>query len=217
MDTNQGQGTKKITIGLITGWVIGILTLLSGVTMLFTNVVSALLLLLVAVVLLPPANKLTKEKLHFSLSGGLKFVVVVVLLIVAGVVGSKNLPTSNTTRDGSQTAPAEKQVKKEVIRVSAVQLSEEYDANKVAADTKYKGKSLEISGVIDSIGKDIVDTPYVTLKGRELSLFGVQCMFSKADEPKLATLSKGRGITLRGEVSGELIGNVLVRDCQIVE
>lgn len=102
------------------------------------------------------------------------------------------------------------------MNISAVQLSEEYDDNKVAADAKYENKVLEISGIVDDIGKDILDEPYVVLKGREISLFGVQCMFSRADESKLAGLSKGQSIVLKGRVSGEFIGNVLVRGCTIV-
>lgn len=214
--SQNNQGVKKVTLGFILGWGLGVLAAISGVVFLFSKPLSGVLYLLLAVALLPPANKLIADKLKFSISGGLKFVLVIVLL---GVIGATtDFSTLPRAERVDVSRPAEEQAQgEEAIKISAVQLSEEYNANKVAADAKYKGKTLEISGVIDNIGKDIVDTPYVTLKGRELSLFGVQCMFGKTDEPKLATLSKGRNITLRGEMSGELIGNVVVRSCQIVE
>lgn len=103
------------------------------------------------------------------------------------------------------------------IKVSARELSQAYKDNKVAADAKYKDKVVEMIGIVDNIGKDILDTPYVILGGSTASIFGIQCMFSKANEPQLATLSKGQSITLKGRVDGELIGNVVVRDCTIVE
>ena len=134
------------------------------------------------------------------------FFVLAVLIVIINPAGK-----TEKDGDGAQTAPRE-----EVIKVSAVRLSEEYDANKVAADSKYKGKILEISGIIKDIGKDILDTPYVSLQGRQLSLFGVQCMFARADESKLATLSKGQSIVLQGRVEGELIGNIVVRGCSII-
>ena len=101
------------------------------------------------------------------------------------------------------------------IAVTAVELSRAYDNNKVAADAKYDGRLLEVSGIISDIGKDIMDDPYVSLKGIEMSLFGVQCMFPRSSESDLIDLSNGQNITLRGRLSGELIGNVILRSCSI--
>ena len=157
--------------------------------------------------------KINNRKSVLLVFGGL-FIVGVVMV---GVFASPNKKSESVANVEQNTPNKEEQVKKEVVKISAVQLSEDYNANQVSADAKYKNKSLEISGIIESIGKDILDTPYVSLKGRASSFFGVQCMFGKADEPKLATLSKGQSIVLRGEVSGESIGNVLVNGCQIVE
>jgi len=207
-----GAPVKKITMGLILGWVLGILIGVAGIVTLFSKPLAGTFLLLAAAILLPPISKLLKEKFNFALSGGLKFVLVVVLLVLVGVFSGV------TSTDVAPVAEKEtSQAPEEVIQISAVQLSEKYNANTVAADAKYKGKTLAISGVIDNIGKDILDTPYIVLKGRELSLFGVQCMFSRADESKLASLSKEQNITLQGKVSGEIIGNIVVRGCQIVK
>lgn len=140
---------------------------------------------------------------------------IIVLFIIVGSGGSSSTPTQVGNGGNTNTAPAAQP--EEVIKITAVKLSEEYDANKVAADAKYKDKLLEVSGTIDTIGKDILDTPYVTLQGRQYSLFGLQCMFAKSDEAELATLGKGQTITLQGRVSGELIGNVLAKSCKIVK
>lgn len=211
----QGKEVKKLTLGLILGWGFGVLAAISGITLVFSQPMTGVLMLLLAAVLLPPANKFVADKFKFSISGSLKFILVVVLL---GIIGATmSVPDYSALQQEINSRPATETQPEEVIKVSAIRLSEEYDANKVAADVKYKSKTLEISGIVNSIGKDILDTPYVTLKGREYSLFGVQCMFGKADEPKLATLSKGQNITLRGKVSGELVGNIVARGCQIIE
>lgn len=139
---------------------------------------------------------------------------VIVLFILIGSSDSPSTPTQVGNNSNINTAPAAQP--EEAIKITSVKLSEEYNANKVAADAKYKDKLLEVSGIIDTIGKDILDTPYVTLQGRQYSLFGLQCMFAKSDETELATLSKGQSITLQGRVSGELIGNVLAKGCRIV-
>lgn len=81
----QKKEVKKLTLGFILGWILGVLAAISGITLLFTQPVTGILVLLLAMVLLPPANQLVSEKLKFSLSGGLKLVLVIVLL---GVIGA---------------------------------------------------------------------------------------------------------------------------------
>ncbi len=147
---------------------------------------------------------------HYILSG---LGGIFLLFVILGAIGSnENVQVASEQREQQKN---EAQVAE--MKVSATEISRAYDNNKVAADAKYKDKILEVSGIVDSIGKDILDDPYITLKGREYSLFGVQCMFSRASEGELAQVSKGQSITLKGKVSGELIGNVLVRGCTIVD
>lgn len=129
-----------------------------------------------------------------------------VLVIIGGSSGENNKQTNTNIQDN----PKQEEV---TIEVTAIKLSEEYDANKVAADAKYKDKRLKVMGIIDGIGKDILDNPYVTLEGMPNRLFGVQCMFPKSKEQELINLKKGQGITLVGKMSGEMIGNVVLREC----
>lgn len=97
--------------------------------------------------------------------------------------------------------------------VSANQLYREYESNEVAADRKYKGKIVVVSGVIRDIGKDILDNAYVVIGG-EGFLDGVQCTFEKPDETSLASLSKGQRVTIKGFVSGKM-GNVQVGEAKL--
>lgn len=157
----------------------------------------------------PNTTKQSWFKRHKILStiGG-----VILLFVILSAIGGnpdvqESVQTAEVDRDEAQVA---------TLSVSAVELSEAYDANTVAADSEYKDKIVEINGVVDTIGKDILDDPYITLEGRINSLFGVQCMFSKGSQEQLATISSGQEITLKGRVSGELIGNVLVKGCSIV-
>ena len=140
---------------------------------------------------------------------------VVVLSFVVGIsvdespmVATPQAPTANAV----EATPAP-----EAIKVTAVQMSADYKENEVAADAKYKNKTVEISGSVDTIGKDILDTPYIAFQTASQYdiLDRVQCMFSKSDEAELAAVTKGQKITLRGEVSGKL-GNIIVKGCEIV-
>ena len=96
--------------------------------------------------------------------------------------------------------------------LSANTLFKEYDKNNVAADAKYEGKIVEVSGTIQSIGKDIMDTAYLVIGGSGF-LDGVQCMLPRGQEGLVARVSKGQYVTLKGKVSGQIMGNVIVNNC----
>lgn len=157
-------------------------------------------------------NQTDKPKKKFYKRWWFWVIVVIVIFVIIGSSGTKNTGDNNTTgqsKDNTiQQIPA--------IKVSASQLSADYKANQVAADAKYKGKTVEVTGTISSIGKDILDTPYVTLSGSDV-LSSVQCMFDKSDADQLATLAKDTRITLTGKVKGEMVINVLLDNCSIVK
>ena len=95
------------------------------------------------------------------------------------------------------------------VIITASKLYKEYNENEIAADEKYKGKIIEVTGVIRDIGNDIMDNAYITLVGNEY--FGdIQCYFN--EKSVVAKLSKGKRITVMGSCSGLMI-NVQVNDC----
>lgn len=100
----QTKEIKKVTLGLILGWGFGVLAAISGVTLLFSEPLTGILMLLLAAVLLPPANKFIADKLHFSISGGLKFVVVVILLGVIGATMSTDSTSNSNTPSNTEQA-----------------------------------------------------------------------------------------------------------------
>ena len=75
-------------------------------------------------------------------------------------------------------------------------------------------RNLRVTGTVESIGKDILDSPYVVLKsGAEYSIGGVQCVFDD-NAPGLSGLTKGQTVTLTGLCKGKSIGSVLLKDCR---
>ncbi len=100
------------------------------------------------------------------------------------------------------------------LSMSVDALARAYNANEIAADEKYKGKAVIITGKIQSIGKDILGSPFVVVGGSGM-LDGVQCMFAKSATSSLASLSKGRTVTISGTVSGKMLTWVMMSDCQL--
>ncbi|HVU06637.1 MAG TPA: hypothetical protein VHE10_02520 [Candidatus Paceibacterota bacterium] len=210
--------TKNITFGLVFGWILGVIFVILGITNIAIHPVSGILFILTALIALPPMNKLLRDKAHVNLSKGLRVIIVLILMISGfAFIGSSAVKEAetNTVADASNTAPAPTPVP--TIKISADKIMDDYTANEVAADAKYKNNVVSVTGIVDSIGKDIVDTPYIALKtGGQYSISVVQCMFPRSAESILANISKGEYMTLQGKVTGKL-GNIILSGCSIAK
>ncbi|MFA6056648.1 MAG: hypothetical protein WC756_00510 [Taibaiella sp.] len=103
------------------------------------------------------------------------------------------------------------EIKKNTI--SASDLTATYEANEVAADDNFKGKTFYVSGIVTDIKKDILDDIYVILKGDDM-FRDVQCFFENKEIA--AQMQKGMKVTFKGRCNGLMI-NVLMRDCEFVQ
>ncbi len=126
-------------------------------------------------------------------------------LLVFGILAVGSIDTDTDTQKVQSQAASH--------TLSANQLYSEYHNNEVAADAKYKGKVVIVSGTIQDIRKDIMDNAYIVIGGRGF-LDGVQCTFTKGEESSVARLSKGERVTIKGEVAGKM-GNVLVNKARL--
>jgi hypothetical protein len=127
------------------------------------------------------------------------------MIALFGVLAGGSADTDADTKSVQSKIPS--------YTLSAENLYAEYKANEVAADMRYKGHVVVVSGRIDSIGKDIMDQAYVVIGG-EGYLDGVQCTFTGSENLSVAQLSKGQLVTVKGEVSGKM-GNVQVNNCKL--
>ncbi len=149
--------------------------------------------------------------------GCIAVIVFIVLMVIGVMVGNKGSgsgagsSTSSSSGDSSSSSAPDNPPAPAAISVSANQLSAAYNANEVSADDKYKDKLIAVTGTVDSIGKDITDTPYVTLQASG-DLLGVQCMFDDQYKGQLGQFQKGQHVTFHGTCKGKTL-NVLLADC----
>lgn len=144
---------------------------------------------------------------------------VIIVIIVIGAIGSNGSKDKDVQQASGSKQEDKKQAEKkeeiiETIEISADDLYSAYKENEVAADQKYKNKMLEISGTVNSIGKDITDTIYITLETGEL-LNSVQCYFKNSEADAVASLSKGQEITVIGKCTGLTLTNVMIKESKI--
>ena len=140
--------------------------------------------------------------------GRLILLIIVVLIVIIAILSnnnsddkkqlSSNTPT-NTSQEANNTINTQ-ETEIEYLKVTATELIEAFRANQVKCAKTYDGKWLEVTGTVESIGTDILNDVYLTLKNdTEWTWESVQCYAKDAEEENnFAEVSEGDVITLRG-------------------
>jgi hypothetical protein len=129
---------------------------------------------------------------------------ILIILAIGGVVGYKvwNKPFEDP-RNGN------------AIKVTAVQLFNDFSSNEAAAQKKYVpeklgDKKVEITGQISEIGKNEDGEIFYTLKTAD-EMFGVKCIMDKGEQ--VPNAKPGDTITVRGFCDGYNM-DVIVNRCK---
>lgn len=97
---------RKITLGWIAGWILGIILIVPAISLLMKQPVPGVSLLAASLVLLPPVIAYIQKKGHFQLSSGVKFILIVVFLgIAAGTMDTSQSPARENAPQAADTNP----------------------------------------------------------------------------------------------------------------
>ena len=119
------------------------------------------------------------------------------LLIAAGSADETDVSTQEAT-----------------VTVTAIQLFADYEANGVAAESKYEGKVLLVTGEVKSIDKaPYSDDIYVILSADWPGK--IKCYFTKGKAGQASQLVKGEVITVKGKCDGKFGNDVELKGCTI--
>lgn len=161
----------------------------------------------------PNTTKKRGKKQAWLIIGG----ILLAWFVIAGILGDdKNKPTASTVSASVERSEPTKTENPQipVIEVTAKQLVQDYNANEVSADNKYKGKQLKITGVVKSINKDFTDDIYLIIKGEDELFSDVHAYFDDAEAA--AKISKGQKITFTGVGSGFIIKDVIIKEAAMI-
>ncbi|MGA9047776.1 MAG: hypothetical protein WB588_02175 [Dehalococcoidia bacterium] len=141
-----------------------------------------------------------------------KLSLIAIGIVVVLFIGTCSILANAHNKDvATQNAQAIEQQSEQAIPMSATALYNAYESNQVAADLEYKGKLLKVTGIVNRIGTDLSNNPYVVISASTSDIFGVQCTYPQTLEYQqlLATLRKGQTVTVTGRCTGYIL-NVLL-------
>lgn len=99
------------------------------------------------------------------------------------------------------------------IRISADNLYKEYSDNPVAADEKFKGKTLKVIGNISLINQEKDGRILIMYDTKAINGY-IFCYFDESGSKEIAKLKPGDYRTIKGRCTGMLVG-VTLEDCEV--
>lgn len=126
----------------------------------------------------------------------ISIIVLIALVVIIGMMSggdNNNQPANNTVETATLDEPP--------IVVSAREIASDYDDNKAAADQKYKGKILEVSGIVASIDSSVGDQAIVQLAGKKEIPF-ITALGNNDFNQYATTLKEGQNVVLICEGDG---------------
>ena len=98
------------------------------------------------------------------------------------------------------------------------QINDAFARDTAGADRANEGRRFKLSGVVESVGRDLLDNPYVKLRAAdEKTPLQVRCTGSGKDyEARVSELTEGQTISVSGTYDGFLV-NILLKDCAILD
>ncbi len=94
--------------------------------------------------------------------------------------------------------------------MSAKELTSDYRSNQMAADQKYRGQHLAVTGDVESVVGEVGVTSFVSLSG------GIQCQVKDKYQTDAMELRRGDRVELLGLCEGNTSTAIMMSDCAII-
>jgi hypothetical protein len=119
---------KKITVGLIFSWIFGIIFILAGLGK-FTSgsYIPGIIIILCSAMIIPYFSKKISKNFNFKISGGVKFLLFIVIIIVSGISAS-NMSESNT-QEAKTPGKIQPTTQEKITQEKEVQIEKIYTMN----------------------------------------------------------------------------------------
>jgi len=158
-----------------------------------------------------PANKVTNAKQQWvTWTIAIAIALTAVLTLALIIHGSRVVEVAN------KPTPEPPQV---LLVTNSIEIGMHYDQNEIAADMKYKGKEIIVTGIVEDIGRDIFGSMYVNLITASQKTLSVQCFFDNSQQGEVSGIEKFGEVTIRGKCVGKLgianFGSVVIKGCRI--
>lgn len=167
------------------------------------------------------SSELFSEAIHAQAGFRMPVWGAVVASAVIGVIGlglsHPDTATQSTASASSAPArPAAEAQDPKPLKTTDLELARAYDANEVAAQNKYGGKTLWVKGVVTNVLLDMFDHPAIKMRGQNM-FAATQASFDDSAKDSLGRLKKGDLVTMQCTSITEVLSAPLLSDCSLMD
>ena len=130
-----------------------------------------------------------------------------VLFLVCSLISCKR-PASRPTESVRETQAS--------FTLTATGLARAYADDEIAADRRYKGKVIYLTGQVENVESDLMDSYLVRLRTGVNWGDLVSCRFPKAQEQHLTRLIQGSYVRIKGRCVGKTPA-LMIQECILVD
>lgn len=124
--------------------------------------------------------------------------------------------TSAPAQEAKQSEAAKPEVVVPAVTVTSANISKEYSENEVAADAKYKGKVIEITGKVNNIDNGVSDNEMIVrLSDGKYDFNNPWCYMKESERDKVLALKKGQQVTLIGTGDSATLKSPVLKNCTV--
>lgn len=135
-------------------------------------------------------------------------------LVLAGFLFSRTRASESKQKSAQLEAPVVSPDGS--VTVGAVRLWRDYQENEVAADTRYKGKRLRVTGTVVSIERDADGSPVLHLVSGN-PVFLTMATLDRGFIREAAQLRKGNQVVVRCVGAGQMMRMPQLEKCMLLE
>lgn len=154
----------------------------------------------------------------------------VLLIVIISAASGGDGDVEQTASDGGDTSsaaddsgsesnePAEEKAEpaEKAVKVEAKKIIKEFEENEAAADAKYNGKTLQVSGVVDKVDTEVWDDEQYVIRvgaGGDFEFITVNC--NDQSQSDVTSIKKGQDIVVVGKFDdgGDL--GVELKECKV--
>lgn len=150
-------------------------------------------------------------RMNRGLAANISSLVVVVGIVLAIFVLPRFCAVTGGNRSRATDASTWSQP---AYNLTAISILREYETNEVAADAKFRGKVVRVSGAIEDIDTSLTNAPVIELAGEDWHT--LRCYFDR-NTPYLsmiAAMRKGQSVTLVC-IGGSVAVGPTMNDCRV--
>lgn len=154
----------------------------------------------------------------------LKYGAIAIAVLIVAMVATKPAKKPATPYDPAPTpaelarhkaATAGNSTASDVLPTTIEDMAADYDANTVAADAKYKGRRVTLTGTVGDISTDVANNAFLMLRGQSNASATARAVLQDSQRQAAAAIERGQTVRVLCTGDGDILKRPQLKSCTL--